>query len=442
MDIIKSIYANKLTDDDRDPFMSFQLPSSLGHFLPGETTKFHVLGPDVTRFYSAVFAMFTIQTIVAVILATIMYQFIILPRKKYQQLAASKNKENIQYISSLPFIIGYGIIIPIAVLEPLYLKEILQIENLALRMASLSLTLPVSLRTVEAIHECTPVAVQKSRRDFIIYISCLLGPTYVDNGSERQGEINYITKAYMVHLLKKISREYILITILMSIMAHYDYEPFPTRVPFDSLDHTIGDMFSLNQLMNNLLAGLLLSIGLSQSTIGLSLYYALIYRIQTIEVVMNPFFESASPSDFWGRRWNRFIHDTLKNGIFKPVRKNYSKFTAVAATFLVSGLLHELVNYTLFEKRKYDDTRIGIELMYGKNMIFFGWNAVLIILEMLIGKWMIFNMIKRTLPKAIVSLMVVMTALPVVHLFVGDWVYGGYFQHVQFGEFIIVPMKD
>lgn len=442
MDIIKFIYANKLTDDDRDPFMSFQLPSSLGHFLPGETTKFHVLGPDITRFYSAVFAMFTIQTIVAVILATIMYQFIILPRKKYQQLAASKNKENIQYTSSLPFIIGYGIIIPIAVLEPLYLKEILQIENLALRMASLSLTLPVSLRTVEAIHECTPVAVQKSRRDFIIYISCLLGPTYVDNGSERQGEINYITKAYMVHLLKKISREYILITILMSIMAHYDYEPFPTRVPFDSLDHTIGDMFSLNQLMNNLLAGLLLSIGLSQSTIGLSLYYALIYRIQTIEVVMNPFFESASPSDFWGRRWNRFIHDTLKNGIFKPVRKNYSKFTAVAATFLVSGLLHELVNYTLFEKRKYDDTRIGIELIYGKNMIFFGWNAVLIILEMLIGKWMIFNMIKRTLPKAIVSLMVVMTALPVVHLFVGDWVYGGYFQHVQFGEFIIVPMKD
>lgn len=442
MDIIKSIYANKLTDDDRDPFMSFQLPPSLGHFLPGETTKFHVLGPDVIRFYSPVFAMFTIQTIVAVILATIMYQFIILPRKKYQQLAASKTKENIQYTSSLPFIVGYGIIIPIAVLEPLYLKEILQIENVALRMASLCLTLPVSLRTIEAIHECTPVAVQKSRRDFIIYISCLLGPTYVDNGSERQGEINYITKTYMVHILKKFSREYILITILMSIMAHYDYEPFPTRVPFDSLDHTIGDMFSLNQLMNNLLAGLLLSVGLSQSTIGLSLYYALIYRVQTIEVVMNPFFESASPSDFWGRRWNRFIHDTLKNGIFKPVRKNYSKFTAVAATFLVSGLLHELVNYTLFEKRRYDDTRIGIKLIYGKNMIFFGWNAVLIILEMLIGKWMIFNMIKRTLPKAIVSLMVVMTALPVVHLFVGDWIYGGYFQHVQFGEFIIVPIKD
>ena len=57
MDIIKSIYANKLTDDDRDPFMSFQLPPSLGHLLPGETTKFHVLGPDVTRFYSAIFAV-------------------------------------------------------------------------------------------------------------------------------------------------------------------------------------------------------------------------------------------------------------------------------------------------------------------------------------------------------------------------------------------------
>ena len=108
----------------------------------------------------------------------------------------------------------------------------------------------------------------------------------------------------------------------------------------------------------------------------------------------------------------------------------------------MSGLLHELVNYTLFEKRRHDDARIGIELIYGKNMIFFGWNAVLIILEMLIGKWMVFNIIKRSLPKPIVSLMVVMTALPVVHLFIGDWIYGGYFQHVQFGEFIIVPVKD
>ena len=57
----------------------------------------------------------------------------------------------------------------------------------------------------------------------------------------------------MVSTLKKFSREYIFVTILMSIMAHYDYESFPTRVPVDSLDHTIGDMFSFNQLMNNLL---------------------------------------------------------------------------------------------------------------------------------------------------------------------------------------------
>lgn len=95
-------------------------------------------------------------------------------------------------------------------------------------------------------------------------------------------------------------------------------------------------------------------------------------------MMLNPIFESSSPSDFWGRRyemviswynsyyltsnliltcnptilvpslmfnatrrWNLTVHGILKRGVYKPFRTRYSRLTASAATFMASGLFHE-----------------------------------------------------------------------------------------------------
>ncbi|KAF5727928.1 long-chain-alcohol O-fatty-acyltransferase 3 [Tripterygium wilfordii] len=62
---------------------------------------------------------------------------------------------------------------------------------------------------------------------------------------------------------------------------------------------------------------------------------------------------STSLQDFWGRRWNLVVTNTLRRTVYKPVRvfseywvgKQWAPLPAVLASFLVSGLMHELIFY-------------------------------------------------------------------------------------------------
>ena len=48
-------------------------------------------------------------------------------------------------------------------------------------------------------------------------------------------------------------------------------------------------------------------------------------------------------ADFWGRRWNRFVGDTLALEVYRPVERRAGRALAVLAAFLVSGVLHEIL---------------------------------------------------------------------------------------------------
>ncbi|XP_074356803.1 acyl-CoA--sterol O-acyltransferase 1-like [Apium graveolens] len=73
-----------------------------------------------------------------------------------------------------------------------------------------------------------------------------------------------------------------------------------------------------------------------------------------LEPQFNEPYLSTSLQDFWGRRWNIMVSDTLKPTVFEPTRSIFTglvgrkraTFLGVLATFLVSGLLHELFFYT------------------------------------------------------------------------------------------------
>ncbi|KAI3703026.1 hypothetical protein L6452_28780 [Arctium lappa] len=59
---------------------------------------------------------------------------------------------------------------------------------------------------------------------------------------------------------------------------------------------------------------------------------------------------STSLQDFWGRRWNLMVTNSLRYTVYKPVKsvfpaKEWATVPAVMATFLVSGLMHELLFY-------------------------------------------------------------------------------------------------
>nr|CAB3471014.1 unnamed protein product [Digitaria exilis] len=66
-----------------------------------------------------------------------------------------------------------------------------------------------------------------------------------------------------------------------------------------------------------------------------------------MEPQFNKPYLSSSLQDFWGRRWNLMVSAILRPSVYDPVRKRLGAPVAVLATFLVSGLMHEVVVWYL-----------------------------------------------------------------------------------------------
>lgn len=78
-----------------------------------------------------------------------------------------------------------------------------------------------------------------------------------------------------------------------------------------------------------------------------------------IEPQFNEPYLATSLQDFWGRRWNLMVTSILRPSVYIPVRElsarvlgtAHSLVPAVMATFLVSGLMHEIIYYYLTRVR-------------------------------------------------------------------------------------------
>eukprot|EP00531_Pseudo-nitzschia_arenysensis_P002286 CAMPEP_0116115152 /NCGR_PEP_ID=MMETSP0329-20121206/354_1 /TAXON_ID=697910 /ORGANISM="Pseudo-nitzschia arenysensis, Strain B593" /LENGTH=308 /DNA_ID=CAMNT_0003608565 /DNA_START=107 /DNA_END=1033 /DNA_ORIENTATION=+ len=296
-----------------------------------------------------------------------------------------------------------------------------------------------SLRITEALYGFAPAVAQASARNYVFYFSCLFGMEFDSSTNEPKP----VTKEFLFQRLGTLGRDFVIVSLLISLLAEYDYEFFDTNTDVDSMNHSLSEMFSWMHLLNNFFMAMLISCSLSQSSLGVSLIYNLLYGVQTYEVVLNPMLKSKSPTDFWGRRWNMLVHKGLKNGVYKPTRKHTSsKLWAVVATFVVSGIIHEYVNYVMFlgkwgNSGGTEDAPIDYRFQW-KQMIFFGWNGILILLEYTIGHWRIFQWLSKTLPPIATTALVLCCALPLAHLFTGDWIKIGYFDSVFLAEPIIV----
>lgn len=72
-----------------------------------------------------------------------------------------------------------------------------------------------------------------------------------------------------------------------------------------------------------------------------------------LEPSSNEPYLATSLQDFWGRRWNLLVSNTLRYGIYRPVRaavggvvgKRWAAGTGVMAVFVVSGVMHEQLVY-------------------------------------------------------------------------------------------------
>jgi len=144
----------------------------------------------------------------------------------------------------------------------------------------------------------------------------------------------------------------------------------------------------------------------------------------------NPMFESESPSDFWGRRWNLLIHKCLKGAIYKPIRSvGGNHATAVFGAFIASGLFHEWVLPCTF----FDYPNV-----YGANSVFFAWQAMLVAVEAAVGCSTPIQYMKRNLPRPIRSVLVIFCGVPFGRWFLDSYANSNFFEQ---GNMLFVSLR-
>ncbi|RCV38242.1 hypothetical protein SEVIR_8G133200v4 [Setaria viridis] len=66
-----------------------------------------------------------------------------------------------------------------------------------------------------------------------------------------------------------------------------------------------------------------------------------------LEPQFNKPYLASSLRDFWGRRWNLMASAILRPSVYDPVRARAGKPAGVFLTFIVSGLMHEVITWYL-----------------------------------------------------------------------------------------------
>uniref|UniRef100_A0ACD5YB21 Uncharacterized protein n=1 Tax=Avena sativa TaxID=4498 RepID=A0ACD5YB21_AVESA len=85
---------------------------------------------------------------------------------------------------------------------------------------------------------------------------------------------------------------------------------------------------------------------------------------------------ASSLRDFWGRRWNIMVSAILRPSVYDPVRtRSGSPAAAVLATFVVSGLMHEVIVYYLSLQWRSDGVMAAFFLLHGVCCVLEGWCA-------------------------------------------------------------------
>lgn len=329
--------------------------------------------------------------------------------------------------STIADLVAYGIIIPYTLYIPFKLIDILGVENLIIRFFGAIYPIITFFHTLEAIHGYSPNHVTDSFKSYLRYNTCILEYEHeLVNGQ-------MIPKRVAMEDTLKVLKQFFILTFVLgaysSIFAP-ELEWFETSVDANALgfDINLAHFRDVKLLCNNFIGTLFMQLILYTFLAAFSTLLQLIFKVKTNAPMKNPLFESESIADFWGNRWNMVIHGALKRGVFKPVYRATSIRTiALLSAFIASGFLHEYLLLIMYYKT---DANCAM----GMNLIFFAWNAITMFIEVLVEDFRIVKSIKKALPKPIISMLVVMSALPCAHFFLHPYMKPAPFlEHIMIG---------
>jgi hypothetical protein len=413
---LASIYSDRLEQDTRTPTYTFSVPGIDGGSIGILTSG----GP--LAFWVQMATILPMQSIVRVFLACIVYKFIIQRRG-----------------TLMAYLVGYGFVLPFVILLPFYVIPLLGIRNVCLMIAISSTPIFVTFNCLEAMYGTSPPIVERDLWTYCIYYSSPI-PFLI---SDKTQQVIKASKEEITSKAKACFLNIVLTSLLLSVLIPFAYEPFssPRQIgqPLDSF----LDIFHTGHLLNNYILACLTFLCLDGGTLAVAVTIGLLTGFSTVTVMHAPMTESLSPSEFWGKRWNRMIHAVLKRAVYLPLRKYaVSKTAASIITFVVSGLLHEYILAIIYLKGNMSPEEQRRN--YGMHMAFFAYNGIVVLIERALKGNKYIEELLKPLPKPAITALVILTVIPVSHWFTDEYVMSGFYTDYSLGfpKIVYIPNES
>jgi Membrane bound O-acyl transferase family len=382
------------------PFSDIQV-RSIRHIvtLPFTNVQLGILPLDL-GFWITSFVLLCGQAVINTLVAVITYECLLPTRKNH-------------------FLVGYGLVVPALLLVPLGIYRYWQPPNIAI-MLTLMGAVPniLTLRVLEAMHGKLPEYCHNNRKMLCLYFSSTLLLVF------RDGKPVPFTRTMFLQKLGHFVSVFLQTSLLLSLLLANDYQVFPSHS---------SNLLYWGNLGNALLLASLTSLVLDGGASGLGLLTSCVTGYALDSFCESPLTQSTSPSDFWGRRWDRPVQSALRRGCYAPLRDSYSSAVAAFGTFVISGFIHEYVLLTFSYRGQH-----SYQPRYGLQFIFFLWNGVVLILERYWKEWT--GGYKLPLPQPLQTALVLMTVLPIGHLFTDEYVRASFYDDTSWGFPILVPL--
>ena len=180
----------------------------------------------------------------------------------------------------------------------------------------------------------------------------------------------------------------------------------------------------------------LTSLVLESGSLGLGILTSSLSGLSVIDFSDNPLTLSESPSDFWSRRWNKITQSGLRRGVYLPLlQSGLSRSVSSLGTFLASGILHEYVLLIMKQRRGLPNnpTHTAFDPNYGNHLRFFAWCGIVLWIEKLTRRMAPVLWMQKHLPQPIRTALVLLTVLPIAHLFTDEYVASSFYSDLALG---------
>ena len=328
---------------------------------------------------------------------------------------------------------GLGLIIPMSFVLPIVILNYWDVRNTSVRFGFILLPLMIPFKCCEAMfgsHNKVADLHRQSLTAYRYYAGFPQLPIVNEKG------VVPFKSPDLVLVIKQGFFWLFVTSVIYSILEPYNFRPFPHDT---TLDDSFLPTLHPGRMYNSFTQCCLFFTTLifAMKTTGLLCMLTSGYHaVDHFVFDRQPLWCSTSPRDFWGSRWNTLIHHHLKVGVYKPVRKfGWSTMVATLATFLASALIHEFISYVQFfrtDAQILEDAPYYAAGAWGKHLVFFGWNALLILLQDVVQKHV--PQLERwteSWPGWLKSHLVILLSMPVGHCFMDDITDGGYFRHLR-----------